>query len=162
MLDSLPRLTVLFVAAMTLATAACDDDCEEPDPRGEGEDGEPCVTIRDCAAGLVCAGSDLESDALCQPPSVLPGEEAPGCIDHPDSWPEHEAHGTRPSAPDEEGCELLVFVSGCNCVDSAVNESCLPVQPFYRQETWRRCAGCCWRLVSFWQDDAVCEDEETK
>lgn len=153
---------LLCLITICLAFIACDDDCSEPDPRGDGNEGDPCVTTSDCSAGLACIGDDFESDALCQPPSELPGGEDPGCIDTPDLWSEHQANGTIPTAPDDDGCELLVFVVGCNCVDNPLNENCLPIQPFYRQETWRRCDGCCWRLVSYWQDDQACEDGEGK
>lgn len=116
------------------------------------------MTIRDCVAGLTCLGTDFMSDALCASPTLLPDEADPGCLDQPDEWSAHVAHGVQPTGDDDEGCEILLFVSGCNCVDSTSGDNCLPVVPLYRRETWRRCSGCCWRLVAFWEDESACEE----
>ena len=153
-----PHLSLLLVL-FPLFVLGCDEDaCEEPDDRGAAVEGEACVTTGDCTAGLACIGTDVESDALCASPTQLPGGADPGCIEHPDDWTEHESHGVEPASPDDEGCDILIFVSGCNCVDSTSGSGCLPVQPFYRQEIWRSCNGCCWRLVSFWNDESACDD----
>lgn len=148
-----------LLLSLSLVLPSCEDECEEPDPRGEGLEGEICDTTRDCVAGLACIGTDFEASALCTPDDQLPGGADPGCLAHPDDWTEHEAHGVQPSPPDDHGCEQLIFVSGCNCEDMGGDGGCVPVQPFYRQEVWRSCSGCCWRLVKLWDAPTSCETE---
>jgi hypothetical protein len=151
---------LLAVLSLALGALGCDDDaCEEPDVRGAGAAGDPCVTVQDCAAGLACLGTNYEEEATCAPVAELPGNADPGCLTHPDEWVGHRAHGVQPPGTDDDGCERLTFVSACNCVDTAADGDCLPLEPIYRLETWRRCAGCCWRLVSLWDDDSVCPEE---
>jgi hypothetical protein len=147
----------ILIGAASLALSCDDEVCQEPDPRGEGQFGDACVYMQDCAAGLVCIGTSFVEDALCASPLDLPGAADPGCLEHADDWLEHESDGVQPVPPDDEGCERLVFVSSCNCQGSG-GEDCVPVQPLYRREIWRRCNDCCWRLVSFWHDDEACEE----
>lgn len=154
-----PRHLSLASAALAVAlcAAGCNDEtCTEPDVRGADVEGDDCITAQDCAAGLACIGTDYEASAVCSPAADLPGDADPGCMEHPDEWVGHEAHGLQPSGPDDDGCERLIFVSACNCVDTAIDGECLPQEPIYRLETWRRCAGCCWRLVSLWEVPSVC------
>jgi hypothetical protein len=151
---------LLAALVLPLCIACCDDSpCDEPDLRGAGAEGDTCVTVQDCAAGLACIGTDFEASASCAPASDLPGDADPGCLTHPDSWASHEAHGVQPAGPDDDGCERLIFVNACNCEDTGDDGGCTPIEPMYRLETWRRCTGCCWRLVSLWDDDSVCPDE---
>ncbi len=147
-----------LVAAGALAGGCDDEACHEPDPRGEGQIGEACVTTRDCAEGLACIGHSFFEDALCSSPSQLPGGADPGCLDHAADWDHHQSDGVDPPTTDVEGCDLLIFVSSCNCQGTG-GDDCIPLQPLYRRETWRSCNGCCWRLVSFWQDDDACDDD---
>jgi hypothetical protein len=152
------RLLVAWLLAMSSSFGCGEDACREPDPRGAGSEGDPCITTRECAAGLVCIGTDFQQGAHCVIAGELPGGADPGCLEHASDWPEHEADGVEPAGPDEDGCERLVFVSSCNCRGSA-GDDCLPEQPLYRREVWRRC-GCCWRLVVLWHADDACEEGE--
>ena len=142
-----------------LLLASCDPPpCREPSARGEGAEGDPCVTARECAEGLTCIGRSFEENATCEPVSELPGGEDPGCLEHASDWANHESDGVRPITDDDEGCEILIFESACNCTGGIGDGGCLPTYPLYRLETWRSCDRCCWRLVSLWLDPAACED----
>jgi hypothetical protein len=147
----------LLVFAALLAATSCDSPCDEPDPHGPGVAGDSCTTRRDCRAGLACIGTDFEQDARCTPATALPSGADPGCLDDVETWVGHESDGVMPVEDDADGCRRLVFVSGCNCVDAIAGDGCVPAQPLYRQETWRSCNDCCWRLVSFWEDAGACE-----
>lgn len=139
-----------------LVLGSCSEDpSEEPDPRGEGEVGDECVTTRDCAVELSCIGTAIEEPALCAPTAALPGNEDPGCLDNVEDWEGHQSDGLQPIGDDEEGCDQLLFVSSCNCRGSA-GEDCIPRQPHYRRERWRKCDSC-WRLVAFWQEIDACD-----
>jgi hypothetical protein len=152
--------TISCLVALAVSAASCDDDtCKEPDVRGAGAVGDPCVTVQDCAAGLACIGTNIEDDAHCAPSSDLPGGADPGCLEPPDEWPSHQAHGVEPISTDDQGCKLLIFDSACNCEDSGEDGGCTPVEPFYRSEAWRSCNDCCWRLVAFWNDTSVCPED---
>lgn len=148
---------VLVAVAVSIVGGCDDGECVEREDHGDGLEGEGCVTSAECVEGLTCIGRNFEEEARCTPPSELPGRADPGCVEHPDDWSEHEAHGTIPTEDDDQGCQRLVFVNGCNCGERPTAEGCLPISPFFRREVWRICDGCCWRLVTFWQDDTACE-----
>jgi hypothetical protein len=148
-----------LLALLLLASTACDQPpCSEPLPSGGGAVGAECVTIRDCREGLACIGRSFEADATCSDAAELPGGADPGCLEHAGDWAQHESDGVRPISFDEEGCELLVFESACNCTGGIGDGGCLPTFPLYRMEIWRSCDRCCWRLVAFWEDGEACGD----
>jgi hypothetical protein len=151
----LARLAVALVASVPCGCNA--SPCTESSLAGTGAVGTPCVTTRDCGEGLMCIGSNIEEDATCAPFSELPGGTDPGCLPHASDWEEHGSDGVRPPSTDEDGCEILVFESACNCVGSLGDGGCLPTFPVYRTETWRSCRGCCWRLVAFQLDPSACD-----
>lgn len=148
------------LALLALLLLGCDSPpCTEPAPHGEGEVGAVCQTVADCQAGLACIGTSFLEDAHCTEPAALPGGEDPGCLEHAGDWASHEADGVRPITVDDEGCEVLVFESACNCTGSLGDAGCMPTFPLYRQETWRSCHRCCWRLVAFWLEPGACEED---
>ena len=153
----LRTVKLLLCFTLTLNASGCEEPCDEPNERGSAGEGDECVTVRDCVAGMMCVGASFEESAHCTSVDEIPGGVDPGCLNNADDWIGHESDGDRPVGNDDEGCRRLVFVNGCNCVEAIVGEGCVPAQPLYRQETWRSCNDCCWRLNSLWQDDAICE-----
>ena len=153
------KLRTVSLALAALAAGGCgDEECSEPRPTGAGDEGEPCVTIADCLEGLACLGTSFEQEARCADPAELPGGADPGCLDHAGDWESHEADVVSPITTDDEGCEILVFESACNCIDLGDGGECTPAFPRYRLERWRSCGGCCWRLVAFWNEPALCAE----
>jgi hypothetical protein len=153
------RAVLRLLPLLFVPMAGCEPPpCSEPLQHGEGEVGDTCRSIADCREGLTCLGTSFATDALCAPVTELPGREDPGCLEHASDWAHHQADGVRPISTDDEGCEVLVFESACNCTGVIGDGGCRPTFPLYRQETWRSCSRCCWRLIAFWLEPEACDE----